>query len=152
MQWLAGKTHKLAANNWSMRSMGRAINCLEKALVEIEKDSAKFLEDKFMINIFNEFTGTIPKFNTWNKYMLEDKVTPAIDKMGSNIGDYNDSKHIIFDLVVVELFYPEQPEKKKHTIVVFKMAKGLTVTALRELQDPHKQTHNYLSSVDGEFS
>ena len=32
------------------------------------------------------------------------------------------------------------------------MVKGLAVTVLRELQDPHKQTHNYLSSVDGEFS
>ena len=32
------------------------------------------------------------------------------------------------------------------------MAKGLAVTVLRELRDPHKQTHNYLSSVDGEFS
>ena len=111
-----------------MRSMGRAIDCPETALIEIEKDSAKFLEDEFMMNIFNEFTGTIPKFNTWDKYMLKDKVTPAIDKMGSNIGDYNDSKHIIFDLVVAELFYPEQPENKKTQSLCLKMAKGLAVT------------------------
>ena len=96
MQWLAGKTHKLTKNDLSMHSMGRAIDCLEKALVEIEKDSAKILDEEFMMNIFNEFTGTIPKFNIWNKYMFEDKVTPAIDKIGSNIADYYNSKHNFF--------------------------------------------------------
>ena len=87
-----------------MRSMGRAIDCFEKALVEIEKDSAKFLDHEFMMKLFNEFTVTIPKFNTWNNYMLEDKVTPSIDKIGSDIADYNDLKHRIFDLVVAKLF------------------------------------------------
>ena len=45
MRWLAGNTHTIgqAGYDWSARSMGKAIDALEDAMVKIEEDGSKFL-------------------------------------------------------------------------------------------------------------
>ena len=53
MQWLDGKTHTLSAHDWSVKSMGRAIDCLYEAMLKLEKDGWEILDEKFMFNIFN---------------------------------------------------------------------------------------------------
>ena len=52
MRWLAGNTHRLQNSNWSIRSMGIAIDLLEEALISIADDGNKMLEDEFMMSIF----------------------------------------------------------------------------------------------------
>ena len=47
--WLAGKTHTLADHNWSMRKVYITIDRLHDALVEIEKDGKKILDEDFML-------------------------------------------------------------------------------------------------------
>ena len=56
MRWLAGNTHHLGQTgyNWSSLSMGRAIDALHDAAVEIEKDGSKFLDEDFMNDIFSK--------------------------------------------------------------------------------------------------
>ena len=52
MRWLAGNTHHLASYDWSVLSMSRAIDCVERALIQIEEDGSKLLDEDFMMNIF----------------------------------------------------------------------------------------------------
>ena len=56
MRWLAGNTHTLASEDWSVASMGRAIDCFFEALQEIEKEPYKFLDETFMLCIFKVST------------------------------------------------------------------------------------------------
>ena len=41
LRWLAGNSHKLERYNWSVRSMGHAVDCLEDALVLMKKNTKK---------------------------------------------------------------------------------------------------------------
>ena len=58
MRWLAGNTHNLGAMgyDWSTRSMGKAIDALHDAMVEIEEDGSKFLDEEFMNDIFSKIS------------------------------------------------------------------------------------------------
>ncbi len=53
MPWLAGKTHELARCNWSERSMGRAVDLMYNAFVEVESDGELMLDDDFIMGIFS---------------------------------------------------------------------------------------------------
>ncbi len=53
MQWLAGNTHWLGQTgyHWSTRSMGKAIDALYNASVQMEQDGKLFLDENFMNGI-----------------------------------------------------------------------------------------------------
>ena len=59
-RWLAGNTHKLAEYKWSVYSMGRVIDLLEKAMKSIENNGQLILDETFMMNIFNELVIELP--------------------------------------------------------------------------------------------
>ena len=56
MRWLAGNTHHIGAQgyDWSARSMGKAIDAIYDAMleVELEQDRRRFLDGDFMKGIF----------------------------------------------------------------------------------------------------
>mmetsp|Transcript_32085 Transcript_32085/g.59266 ORF Transcript_32085/g.59266 Transcript_32085/m.59266 type:complete len:477 (+) Transcript_32085:100-1530(+) len=54
MRWLSGNTHHLASYDWSVLSMSRAIDCVKRALIQIEEDGSKLLDEDFMMNIFSD--------------------------------------------------------------------------------------------------
>ena len=58
MRWLAGNTHLMHGSgyDWSIRSMGKAIDALHDAMVVIAGDGKKLLDETFMNNIFFEDT------------------------------------------------------------------------------------------------
>ena len=55
MRFLSGNTHHIGAvgYNWSPRSMGKSLDALHDAMVEIEQDGEKLLNEDFMGAIFN---------------------------------------------------------------------------------------------------
>ena len=61
MRWLAGKTHELAHRNWSKRSMGRAVDLMYNAFVQVESDGEKMLDEDFIMNIFSPLYAEIPE-------------------------------------------------------------------------------------------
>ena len=83
MRWLAGNTHHMPAvgYNWSARSMGKAIDALHDALVELAKDGSKFLDEDFMNNIFSE----IDEDEEGNKRPLEPLVEAMEYYMGEDV-------------------------------------------------------------------
>ena len=62
MRFLAGNSHNIGAQgyDWSTRSMGNAIDALEKAMIEIETDGSKLLSEDFMGNIFSNIYNDGP--------------------------------------------------------------------------------------------
>ena len=55
MRFLPGNTHHIGAAgyNWSPRSMGKSLDTFHDAMVEIENNGEKFLNEDFMGAIFN---------------------------------------------------------------------------------------------------
>ena len=51
MRWLARKTSKLVDEYGSIKKMGMTTDLVHNAFVEMEKDSKKILDEKFMMNI-----------------------------------------------------------------------------------------------------
>ena len=81
MHWL-GQT----GYDWSTRSMGKAIDALYNASVQIEQDGTLYLNEKFMNDIFNEiYTDQdgndipLPPLEEAMQYQYEVKQTPALD-------------------------------------------------------------------------
>jgi hypothetical protein len=68
MRWLSGNTHFLVrcGFDWSARSMDKAIDALEAAMIVIEADVSLYLNEEWMRKIFSNIyiddygsTGTI---------------------------------------------------------------------------------------------
>ena len=90
-----------------MCSMGKAIDALYNASVQIEQDGTLYLDEKFMNEIFNEIytdqdgnDAPLPPLEEAMQYQYEVKQTPALDG----------SKVLPFDQLNAELFYPTRKE------------------------------------------
>ena len=110
LRWLAGNTHTLGqvGYDWSTRSMGKAIDALHDALLEIESNGNLYLDEDFMNSIFNKIytndnNNSIPlqPLEDAMKYQYQIRQTPAVDG----------SKVLLFDRLNVELFYTTQEKK-----------------------------------------
>lgn len=55
LRWLAGNTHKCGQQgyDWSIFLMGKAIDALYDAMVQLSNDGSLFLDEHFMFNIFS---------------------------------------------------------------------------------------------------
>ena len=110
LRWLACNTHTLGqvGYDWSTRSMGKAIDALHDALIQIESNDNLYLDEDFMNSIFNKIytndnNNSIPlqPLEDAMKYQYEIRQTPAVDG----------SKVLLFDRLNVELFYTTQEKK-----------------------------------------
>lgn len=151
MRWLAGNTHHLGqvGYDWSARSMGKAIDSLHDAMIEIAKDGSRLLDVEFMDAIFDkiytdENGNEVPlqPLKDAMAFTFEEKLTPTLDG----------SKVLPFDLLNAELFYPDRQENKESTECVECMAVEMAQCMLKELTDTTKATSDYLSSGGGQFS
>ena len=151
MRWLAGNTHHIGAQgyDWSARSMGKAIDAIYDAMLEVEQDGRRFLDEDFMKGIFSRIyedsdgnEGPLPPLRDAMEFTFEHKQTPAMDG----------HKVLPFDTLNVELFYPQREENKDTTKLVHDMAVEVAKCLLQEFYNPKKATSDYLSSNGGKFS
>ena len=105
LRWLSGNTHLLGqcGFDWSVRSMGKALDALEVALIQIKDNGSLYLEEAFMNSIFSKIhtddEGKEVHFEPLEEamsYQYEVKQTPAVDG----------SKVLPFDKLNAEIFYP----------------------------------------------
>ena len=146
MHWLAGNCHKLKHSNFSVRSMGRTIDMLEKTMSDIVNDGSRMLSELFMCGIWTELLVEIPAFKLYMTYLFEEKQKPTINNNQSNLPDFIDSKVLPFDLLRAELFYPSRDENKATDTLCTTMAVVMAKAILVELRDTSKATHEHLSS------
>lgn len=151
LRWLAGNTHFLGQTgyDWSARSMGKAIDSLERALEHIELDGKLYLDEDFMNEIFDDIyvdddgnAAPLAPLKDAMGYTMEEKQSERLDG----------SKVLSFDLLNAELFYPERDENKATTALVEAMAREVAECMLTELRDTSKATSDYVSSIGGKFS
>jgi hypothetical protein len=79
MHWLAGKTHKLAHHNWSKRSMGRPVNLMYYAFVQVESNGKNMLGDEdFIMNIFSPLYAELQEIEEKIAYFFEEKESNVV--------------------------------------------------------------------------
>ena len=143
MRWLAGNSHLLSEYGWSVRSNGRAIDLLEKALEAIEADGYIFLDEEFMFGIFWELMEELPPFKDYLTHMYESKTMAAV---GSSSND-----KVPLDALWAELFNPESETNQETEEKTVELAAVAASALLEELRDESKATAEHLSSAAGRF-
>ncbi len=81
--------------------MGTAIDCLHDALMEIEKDGKKILNEKFMMSMFKPLK--LKPLDKYMKYIFEDKKSSTTSNKRSSSGE---NVRAIGKYVRQELFCP----------------------------------------------
>ncbi len=146
MHWLAGKMHKLAHHNWSERSMGRAVDLMYNAFVEVESDGELMLNEDFIMGIFSPLYEELPEFNGYLEYFFEEKESNVI-------GSCSQEDHVLaIDLAKCEVFYPTRIENQQTHVMCVSFAREVATCLLLEVADPKKATSDYLSNGGGRFS
>ena len=147
MRWLAGKTHTLADHDWSMKKMGTAIDRLHDALVELEEDGTKIVNEEFMMNIFTPLE--LEPLDEYVAYIFEDKKSPTTsnEKSSSKKG-----VKALGTYIRRELFQPTREENKATTGMLEDIGSEIAACLLAEMRHPDKLTSEHLSSEGGRLS
>lgn len=73
MRWLAGIYNKLGSHDWSVRSMRKVVDILEKSLDKVQSDGSYIINEEFMMGCFSELYKTIPPLKAYLNYMFKEK-------------------------------------------------------------------------------
>ena len=144
MRWLAGNTHKMKDHNWSVRSMGRALDILESALEKILLDQSLILDRQFMMGIFDELRSELLPFDDFLKYKFEQQATRLLGGL--------QTKAVPFAMLCDELFAPTREENIDSNAISIELGGIVGQALLKELHDPTKATFKYLSSLGSSHS
>ena len=147
MPLLLGKTSSLAHHDWSVKKMGRAIDCFHDALVEIKKDSKKILDEKFLTSIFESLQLT--PLDEYMKYVFDIKKGPTTN---SKVGDNKKAVQCLGRYIRQELFKPTREENQATNKLLLEWGSSVATSLLEEIRDPTKLTSDHLSSEDGRLS
>ena len=146
MRWLAEKTHKLGHHNWLERSMGRAVNLMYDASVEVESNRELMLNEDYIMGIFAPLYHELPELEEYLAYFAEAKESNVVGLC--NQGDCV----LAIDLAKCEVFYPTQTENQQTHDLCVNLAREVATCLLLEVADPKKATSDYLSNGDGRLS
>jgi len=143
MRWLSGKTHTLASYNWGERSMGRALDVVHAAFLELEADGSKGLDEDYMMNLFSSIADEVKPLKSYLTYMFEEKESNVVDSKSK------EDRKLPFDLAVAELYYPTRAENRQTTTMCKTLFQRAASRAIAECINPTKQLSRHLSAING---
>ena len=73
MRWLAGKTHKLSHRDWGEMSTPRALDLMYNIFIEIQSNGNKFLDEDFIMKIFEPLYTKLPELETYLTFYFKEK-------------------------------------------------------------------------------
>lgn len=143
-RWLAGNSHRLGEHGWSVRSMGRALDALEKAMLVLEERGECVLDEEFMMGIFDKIKEELPEFSDYMEHMYDEKAHVVVGGAAPSVHSFSELRD--------ELFCPTAQCNRDTDHVVRMLAGTAAATIVVEMGDEKKATHNHLSSADGKWS
>ena len=126
--------------------MGRALDLMYNAFVEVESDGELMLDEGFIMGIFSPLYEELPEFNGYLEYFFEEKESNVIGSCSQ------DDRVLAMDLAKYEVFYPTRIENQQTHDLCVSLAKEVATCLLLEVADPKKATSDYLSNDNGRFS
>ena len=146
MRWLAGNTHTLSHRKWGERSMPRSLDLAYQAFIAIQADGDKFLDEEFMMNIFQPLYQDVPELEEYLTYYFEEKESNPVGTSAK------EDRVLAIDGAVAELFYPSRMENRQSTVECKPLAVRLAIRGIAECIDPRKALQEHLSAVEGKKS
>lgn len=144
MRWVAAKCHEL--KDWSERDMGLLFDLLDEAMLKIQLDGEKMLDEDTMMNIFHDVKEKLPDLAEFlDNYYYNKKSLVA----GSRKKE--DSKCVIEE-VISELFTPTKDEVRETHDTCCMLATKMATRCRLELRDTSKAAHHYFSATKGKHS
>jgi hypothetical protein len=126
--------------------MGRAVDLMYNAFVQVESDGEKMLDEDFIMNIVSPLYEELPELEEYLTYFFEEKESNVV-------GSYSRSDRVLaIDLAKCEVFYPTRRENQQTNDLCVDLAREVATCLMLEVADPKKATSDYLSECDGRFS
>ena len=145
-RWLAGKTHELKEYNFGYYDMGKALDLMETAFESVLNDGSLIYDEEFMMNsIFAEISAEVDPFREYLQYVW-------VEKSGYTVAGPRDETVLPIDELRAALFYPTRADIMQTNDLCSELGVVCSVAFLKEFRDTTKATHNYLSSIDGQYS
>jgi hypothetical protein len=145
-RWLAGKTHELKDYNFGYYDMGKALDLMERAFKSILNNGCLIYDQDFMMDsIFAKISKTVDPFREYLNYMWE-------EKGGYRVDGNQDDKVLQVDELRAALFHHSRADIMQTDDLCSELGVVCAMAFLKEFRDTSKATHNYLSSIDGQFS
>ena len=155
MRWLAGNSKDLAAYDWSVVSMSRAIDCVYNALLVIKEDGKRLTDENFMMSIFDSLN--IEPLNDFMKTAFESEV-PAAEDQDVNANARRRDRNVYLPkkanakYVRHELFHPSRKEHVQTNTMMDDLSVAAAESLIDEFVDPKKLTSDHLESLSGRLS
>jgi hypothetical protein len=126
--------------------MGRVIDLVYDAFVDIQADGALILDYDFMMGIFGELQTELPEFSTYMTWFFEEKEANPIGSSSK------DERVLSVDKGTEMLFYPTEKQNMQTNDLCSRLAAGLASCLILELEDPRKANSDYLTIKGGKYS
>ena len=146
-RFLAGKCDQLSTpqNNWCVASMNLVADAIDNAMLEIQKDSTKFVDETFMMGIFDAFKHLQP-FDEWWEY------TFVCGRKSNTVGNTKkEGRMFVMEHLLKDAFRPEQDCNKETEEVVKNLGFEAAVTMHADMHDKTKATAANLTIGGGKF-
>lgn len=147
VRWLAGKTESLSHYDFGYYDMGKALDIMESAFMEIIDDPSKFLDEDYMMGLFSEISEKVDPFKAYLEYMFEEKLGNIVENTKSE-----DDKVLPYDQLRAAVFYPDRDDIRRTDALCRELAVTAASAFLIEFRNESKATAQYLSSIGGENS
>ena len=141
---LTDNTHKLAHRNWSARSMGRVIDFLHTACIDLIYDRILIHDKSFMMHIYELLMDELHEFKYYMDYQCKDRT--------SHYSVSSKTSQVPLNKLIKELFTLTYRDNQYRT----NFLERLTVIGIQALLDEveyyKKATYKYLSISISELS
>ena len=126
--------------------MGRVIDLVYDAFVDIQVDSALILDYDFMMGIFGELQTELPEFSTYMTWFLRRRKRILLD--------HRARMNVSSQLTREQKGYSNPTEKQNMQTndLCSRLAAGLAPCLILELEDPRKANSDYLTMKGGKYS
>ena len=126
--------------------MPRALDLIYNTFIEIQANGDKFLDEDFIMKIFEPLYTELPELETYLTFYLEEKEANVVGSCK------RDDRVLAIDGSVAELFYPGRMENKQSTPKCRALAVSLDTREISECIHPKKAIHDHLSAIHGKKS
>ena len=124
--------------------MSRALDLMYNTFIEIQANGNKFLDEDFIMKIFEPLYTELPELETYLTFYFEENEANVV---GSH---KQDDRVFAINGAIAEIFYPGQMENKQSTPTCRALAVRLATREIAECIHPKKDIHDHLSSIHGE--
>ena len=126
--------------------MPRALDLMYNTFIEIQANGDKFLDEDFIMKIFEPLYTELPELETYLTFYFEQKEANVVGSCKQ------DDCVLAINGAVAELFYPGRMENKQSTKTCRELAVRLATRSIAECIHPKKAIHDHLSEIHGKKS